>query len=65
MPAKQLTSFDHPNFARYDLRHNPGYDFLRMLDWCVKAKATTQAVSCTRFALLSLPPPDTDLRFEQ
>jgi hypothetical protein len=41
MPAKQArASFDYPDFAEYELRHNPGYDFLRMLDWCVKADAT-------------------------
>jgi hypothetical protein len=27
----------YPSFAEYELRHNPGFDFLRMLKWCVAA----------------------------
>ena len=28
MPAKRAAkTFDYPDFAEYDLRHNPGYDF--------------------------------------
>ncbi len=35
MPAKRAKkTFDYPEFAEYDMRHNPGYDFFRMLDWC-------------------------------
>ena len=35
MPAPHGTKeFDYPEFARYDMRHNPGYDFVRMLGWC-------------------------------
>ena len=38
MPAKRgKEDFDYPEFAEYDLQHNPGYDFLRMLGWCAKA----------------------------
>jgi hypothetical protein len=41
MRAKRARkTFDHPEFAEYDLRHNPGYDFLRMLEWCAKADAS-------------------------
>lgn len=40
MPAKRARkTFDYPDFAEYDLRHNPGRDFLRMLEWCAKADA--------------------------
>ncbi len=28
----------YPSFAEYELRHNPGFDFLRMLKWCAAAK---------------------------
>ncbi len=39
MPAKRARkTFDYPDFAEYDLRHNPGRDFLRMLEWCAKAE---------------------------
>jgi hypothetical protein len=31
-------NFDYPDFARYEMRHNAGHDFARMLDWCTKAK---------------------------
>jgi hypothetical protein len=35
MPAPSGKSeFDYPDFARFEMRHNAGYDFLRMLDWC-------------------------------
>jgi hypothetical protein len=38
MPAPHGKSeFDYPDFARFEMRHNPGYDFLRMLDWCNQA----------------------------
>src|SRR6266480_3788567 len=38
MPAPHGTNeFDYPEFARYDMRHNPGYDFVRMLGWCNEA----------------------------
>jgi hypothetical protein len=41
MPAKRAEkAFDYPDFAEYDLRHNPGYDFLLMLGWCAKADET-------------------------
>lgn len=32
------SDFDYPDFARFDMQHNPGHDFLRMLDWCRAAK---------------------------
>ncbi len=39
MPAKRAAkTFDYPDFAEYDQRHNPGFDFLRMLGWCAQAK---------------------------
>ena len=28
----------YPSFSEYELRHNPGFDFLRMLKWCAAAK---------------------------
>jgi hypothetical protein len=28
----------YPSFAEYELQHNPGFDFLRMLNWCAAAK---------------------------
>lgn len=38
MPAPHgNTEPGYPSFAEYDLRHNPGYDFLRMLKWCAAA----------------------------
>src|ERR1044071_7706124 len=38
MPAKSgAKHFDYPEFAEYDLQHNPGRDFLRMLAWCAEA----------------------------
>lgn len=41
MPAKRAAkTFDYPDFAEYDLLHNPGYDFLRMLRWCAEADET-------------------------
>lgn len=41
MPAKRAAkTFDYPDFAEYDLRHNPGYDFLRMLGQCAEADET-------------------------
>ena len=40
MPAKNAApTFDYPEYAEYDLQHNPGYDFLRMLRWCTDAKS--------------------------
>jgi hypothetical protein len=40
MPAKRARkTFEYPEFAEYDLRHNPGRDFLRMLEWCATADA--------------------------
>ena len=39
MPAPHgKIEFDYPDFARFEMRHNAGYDFLRMLDWCHEAK---------------------------
>jgi hypothetical protein len=41
MPAKnaQPDAFGYPpGSAEYDLRHNPGHDFLRMLRWCALAE---------------------------
>jgi hypothetical protein len=38
MPAPHGTKeFDYPEFAHYDMRHNPGYDFVRMLGCCNEA----------------------------
>jgi hypothetical protein len=38
MPAPRGKSeFDYPDFARFEMRHNAGYDFLRMLDYCREA----------------------------
>lgn len=35
MPAPQGNDgFGYPPYAKFDLKHNPGYDFLRMLKWC-------------------------------
>jgi len=40
MPAKSgKADFEYPSFAEFDLRHNPGYDFMRMLKWCAEAES--------------------------
>ena len=41
MPAKNARkTFDYPDFAEYDMRHNPGRDFIRMLQWCAEAESS-------------------------
>ncbi len=41
MPAKcARKTFDYPEFAEYDMRHNPGRDFIRMLEWCAEAESS-------------------------
>ena len=38
MPAPRgKKEIDYPEFARYDLQHNAGDDFVRMLGWCTEA----------------------------
>jgi hypothetical protein len=40
MPAKHARkTFDYPDFAEYEMHHNPGRDFLRMLEWCASAES--------------------------
>jgi hypothetical protein len=38
-----MTTAEYPDFAEYELHHNPGYDFLRMLRWCAEADETAFA----------------------
>jgi hypothetical protein len=41
MPAKHARkTFEYPDFAEYDMRHNPGRDFIRMLEWCASAESS-------------------------